>query len=302
MFGNFTKRTMQNNDDGDTLLREIYRELNGLRQKKIQSKQSLNMELKKVERCSKKPKKSIETKYEIEEYAAYDPISHHILVNFKGNYPTIPEKYEWQPVISLLLLYYENCALDLVKELEDAIGFHAQEYFRNTEEYISSKDTLWFLERKPIIDFGHKFNEKEPFIGYVPENLNGVCMIIFSLKKKDGRNIYCLTDSTRLKEALKIRKQLKLLDNMERFISTKELEINEVWSKRTKEEIFDSLFHIMGGHIPLSELKEEKSCVNLDLLWNYVEGTLGSFHRVENVSESEYAKKGPWKARLAIQK
>jgi hypothetical protein len=40
----------------------------------------------------------------------------------------------------------------------------------------------------------------------------------------------------------------------------------------------------------------------MNLLLNYVDEIIGSFRRVENVSESEYATKGPWKARLAIQK
>jgi hypothetical protein len=244
----------------------------------------------------KKPRERKEIHYEIENYEAYDALSHHVLINFKGEYQTLEEKYEWQPVISLLLSYYAKCAWNLVKELENAVISHEKLYESDSQGYIASRTVFWSLERKPIIDFGYSFDRKTPFIGYLPAYMEGQSMIIYAILKKDGRKLFGLTDCQSLGCALKGRGQAFLLDRMNQFIKAKEdeIHISETLSS-DQDSLFQSLYAIMGGHIRLSEVKQS-SAVKSEALRRHTY----SIHckRIENVSEADYRKKGPRKARF----
>jgi hypothetical protein len=268
------------------IARELQRELNGLRPK---SRRFFAFETTHSKR--KKVQKSQDIQYEIDAYEAYDPTSHHVLINFKGEYPTVEEKYEWQPVVSLLLDYYAKGSWDLVKELENAVISHEKLYVSDNQGYITSRTLVWSLERKPIIDFGHSFDKQTPFIGYLPAFMEGHCMLIYAIHKKDGRKLFGLTDCRSLECALKVRNQTFLLERMHQFIEAKENEIKATCVGH-QESLFHSLYAIMGGHVRLSEVKQS-SAVNTDALWRYI--NLKTF---KSVSEEDYRTKGPRKARF----
>ena len=119
-------------------------------------------------------------------------------------------------------------------------------------------------------------------------------MVIYVIHKKDGRKLFGLTDCQSLECALKARKQTFLLERMNQFIKAKEDEIKtaEDLLRDDQESLFNSLYAIMGGHVRLSEVKQS-SAVNSDALWRYIK--LKTFKRV---SEDDYRKKGPRKARF----
>lgn len=282
----------------ELVAREVQREINGLRPK-VNKRPLVSEEAKQDHTRTPKRQKRQNVHYEIEQYEAYDPISHHILLNFKGEYATLEEKYEWQPVISLLLDYYAKGALDLVKELENAVLCHQKQYTSDNQGYIASKTSLWSLERKPIIDFGYSLDAQTPFIGYLPAYMEGQRMVIYAIRKKDGRNLFSLTDCQSLSSALQKRHRLDLLGKLNHFIQAKEDEAKRAEkSSDNQDELFQSLYDIMGGHIRLSEVRQS-SAVRSEALLRYVEGNM--LRRIEHVSEADYKKMGPRKARFEIQ-
>lgn len=301
------------------VLQKIYRELNGLRSMRAAPERlSLDSD-KKVDRGDKKVAKKQPSAggsefFEVEDYEAYDPISHHILLNYKGDYQK-HEKYEWQPVLVLLLDYYAQGKFDSVKELESSVLAFKTEYLRNKETYLNTHAWLWNLERKPIIDFDCFFDKAEPFVGLVPREFSnavedtmysGHDMIVFSLKKRDGRNIFGMTDFFSLRAGLEKRKKnasalLKTLDNfvMEKRLlfakHTREIVSGEKSALEKLEFILDD---VMGAQKRLSEPNEGYSAQVQEVL-QYLAGLkTQTTKRKQDISEEEYRNMGPRKARI----
>lgn len=312
-------------DDEHEVLQKIYRELNGLRSIRSAPERFRLEQGKKVDnvpsekKASKKPRCALGSEfYEVEDYEAYDPISHHVLLKYKGDYQKNEEKYEWQPVLVLLLDYYAQAKFDSVKELESSILKLKTAYEQDKETYLESHAVLWSLERKPIIDFDCFFDPAEPFVGFIPQEFSdavrgsiyqGHEMIVFSLKKRDGRNIFGITDRVSLRSALEKRKKNTslLLKTLDHFVLEKtalfEKHKQEIVSgeRSALENLEFILDDVMGAQKRLSEPKEGYSA-DVQQVLQYLSGltTTSRMKRPNEISEEEYKSMGPRKARVSF--
>ena len=303
------------------VLQKIYRELNGLRSMRAAPERLCLDSNKKEDRGDKKkiakkqPIACDSEFFEVEDYEAYDPISHHVLLNYKGEYKK-HEKYQWQPVLVLLLDYYAQGKFDSVKELESSVLALKREYLRSKETYVNAHAALWDLERKPIIDFDCFFDKAEPFVGLVPREYSdavedtmysGHDMIVFSLKKRDGRNIFGMTDFSSLRAGLEKRKKNAsvLLKTLDDFV----MEKRRLFAKHTGEIVSGEksaleklefiLDDVMGAQKRLSEPNEGFSAQVQEVL-QYLSGlTARTAKRKQDISEEEYRSMGPRKARIS---
>ena len=330
------------NEEDQAFALKLCREVNGLRCKlstptRLAEDDDYNLEIA-IERKDPITRKAAKQPppddfYEIEEYKAYDPITHHVLLNYKGTYRTLQEKYEWQPVLVLLLDYYAQGKFDLVKELETAVCTLKAEYIKDPSEYIAKQSkAIWNLDRKPITDFDCQFSKVEPFVGFIPSEYQpvdsiykGHNMVVYSLRKKDGRNVFGLTDFASLEKALEKSKKVSLLKELRGSVKQKE----KIFLERTQEIIFgdkcaldnlEEILNMMGGEIRLSEPKENFS-VQADQMLQYLYSlerkkeshqpqkdkeefqeacqTLLQLKKRSNiVSEEDYKRFGPKKARF----
>lgn len=163
-----------------------------------------------------RPLGSTAPRSEIEDYIAYDPVTHHVLVQYK-NHDTDSDELicEWYPDIALKINYLEMqpgpelniILLDLRQKIE---------HFRNEPQMLNAK--LQGLEKKSIIDFRCKFASRKPFVGYIPKITDakhvysGKEMIVFEAMSDDSqyRDItrgYGMTDLDSLTTALQQRIQ-----------------------------------------------------------------------------------------------
>jgi hypothetical protein len=326
-----SKYLMSDTTDEDRLMAlSVNRECNGLRRSRTVPLRLIDDKEYKREIAVEKesdPKLCLEksaTFYKIENYFAFDPVSHHVLVNFEGKFSNDREKYDWQPLIVLMLDYYANGRVDLVNELVMEAINHKVRFMENSEEYIAkTKAHLWKMERHPVIDFNVLYDNKDPFVAFIPREYQetgslyeGKDMVVYAIKKADQRKIYGLTEYNVLKKALEKRRQKQLLERLKTLVETTLFELNTLVNEvalgeKTALENLDKVMHLLGIKFKLSEAGENFAIQERSVLIElgskvpieamdvpFEEEDETELKRKDHVTEEEYRMKGPKKARF----
>lgn len=211
---------------------------------------------------------TISSLYIVESYIAFDPVSHHVLVSFEGKFKSHREKYDWQPIIILILDYYSAGRVDLVQGLITEAKEHKARFIENPEGYQATKSHLWKMERHPVIDFGICYDSANPFVAFIPREYNasgslyeGNDMVVYAIKKSDGRRIYGLTEYHLLKKALEKRRQSQLLEKLRRLVETTHAELHSLTmeislGEKTAFQNLEPVLRVLGKDFRLSEADE----------------------------------------------
>lgn len=195
--------------------------------------------------------------HEIEDYIAYDHLSHHVLVKFKGTHPTLADKYEWQPALSLIYNFSKMKGTGikdgLINELTQRVRYWFDQNLKNGYEIMIGDEprlyeNLLNLPLNPITDYGFDYDASTPFTGYIPAFnqfddsssehamvYNRSEMLVFCVRPRDNPSklIFGLTDYLSLKGMLLSRMlnaanpqyYKNIYDKMENFVDSRRRQI-----------------------------------------------------------------------------
>ena len=199
--------------------------------------------------------------YTIEDYIAYDHISHHVLVKFEGDFSSIEAKYEWQPSLSLIYNFSNmKDSGDLNKEslIHELTGRVRHHFVKNLEsdgelnvecDDDELRDRLLILQLNPITDYGFEYHATTPFTGYIPafspfhhlESEDSAAyddseMLVYCVhpRGKPDQHMFGVTDYLSLKQVLLFRLYtsenpdyyLNIYNKMENFVESKRRNIH----------------------------------------------------------------------------